>query len=115
MKFAICDDSTIFLMQLREMIQKSYPDESEPIEIDEFESGEEFLAAFSAGKYDAVILDVQMKELTGIQVAHEIRKTDNDVTIAFHTSYEQLNLEDYSVGAWTNVNKVDKNKWNKIK
>lgn len=87
------------------MIHKSYPDESEPIEIDEFESGEEFLAVFSAGKYDAVILDVQMKELTGIQVAHEIRKTDNDVTIAFHTSYEQLNLEDYSVGAYIHMKK----------
>ena len=105
MRFAICDDMPIFLLQLNEMIRGIYSDNSEPIEIDEFESGEDFLTDFSVGKYDAVILDVQMKELTGIQTAHEIRKTDRDVIIAFHTSFDSLDLENYSVGAYIHMKK----------
>ena len=103
MRFAICDDMPTFLIQLDKMIHGIYPDEQ--IEIDEFTSGEDFLAAFSAGKYDAVILDVQMKKLTGIQAAHEVRKTDHDVVIAFHTSFEQLDFENYSVGAYIHMKK----------
>lgn len=105
MRFAICDDMPVFLAQLNEIIRKSYPDSGEPIEIDEFESGEDFLADFSVGKYAAVILDVQMKGLTGIQTAHEIRKTDKDVVIAFHTSYDRLELNGYSVGDYIHMKK----------
>lgn len=105
MKFAICGDTQLFLMQLRKMIEQIFLDKNEPLEIDEFSSGEDFLAAFSTEKYDAVILDVQMKGLTGIQTAHEIRKTDRDVIIAFHTSFDSLDLDDYDVGRYIYMHK----------
>ena len=66
MRIAICDDMQLFLDELHEMILKYCPEDLKPVMVDEFHSGEEFLESFSFGKYDAVILDIEMKQLNGI-------------------------------------------------
>ena len=110
MRIAICDDVKIFLVQLKAMLIGYYPYKDVPLEIDEFSSGEELLKVFSADRYDAVILDVEMKAVNGLQTAHEIRKADELVTIAFHTSYNKLNLSDYEIGRYIHMEKGQSNK-----
>ncbi|MFT3951727.1 MAG: response regulator [Oscillospiraceae bacterium] len=99
MNFAICDDTSIYLNQLQEMIQRYNPGTNEPVTVDTFTSGEELLAVFSKGKYDAIILDIDMKEINGVQAAHEIRKADKSVVIAFHTGYQSFPMHGYEIGS----------------
>ena len=63
-----------------------------------YEAPLEFMETF---RYDAdiIFLDIQMPGMTGMDVAHEIRKQDQDVTLIFITALTQYAVEGYSVQA----------------
>lgn len=81
------------------MIYKSYS-EIDKLKIWEFTSGEEFLKEFSPMKFDVIILDIEMNELSGLKVAEKIRRTDNSVIIAFMTSHQEFAAKGYEVKAF---------------
>ena len=43
--------------------------------MDRFSSGEEFLGAFTAGKYDLIFLDIYMDGITGMETASATLRT----------------------------------------
>lgn len=73
------------------------------------ESGENFVVSvFDDGArlveryqpvYDILLMDIQMKELDGIDAARAIRERDGDVVIVFITSAPQYAINGYEVGA----------------
>lgn len=99
MRLAMCDDEKKFLDELKGLIAKSYPD-IEKLCISEFDSGEQFLSQFKANQFDVIILDIEMKKLTGLQVAEKIRETDKFVIIAFLTSHQEFATSGYEVNAF---------------
>lgn len=105
MKIAICDDMDMYLEILKGILLDFFDDKVKQIDIYKFSSGEHLLAEFTAGKYDIIILDMMMKELNGIQTAHEIRKADKTVLIAFHTNYDYINTAKYNIGTYTVMKK----------
>ena len=64
-----------------------------------YQSGEAFLSAFSAGKYELIVLDIFMSGITGMAVARKIRETDKTARIVFCTSSNEFASESYEVGA----------------
>ena len=99
MRIAICDDEQDFLLQLCVLLTECC-DVSEKLTIEEFHSGEELLKDFSPQKYDAIILDIEMGRLSGIDAAQRIRKTDSGVIIAFLTSHQEFAIHGYEVNAF---------------
>lgn len=99
MRIAICDNEITFLSELKALIYKSYSNIDKLI-ISEFTSGEEFLKEFSPMKFDVIILDIEMNELSGLKVAEKIRRVDNSVIIAFMTSHQEFALNGYEVKAF---------------
>ena len=99
MKIAICDDEKIFLKKMNNLIVSNYANPDKLI-ICEFESGEQFLSQFKANQFDVIILDIEMKELTGLDVAEKIRETDKSVIIAFLTSHQEFAPNGYEVNAF---------------
>ena len=99
MRIALCDDDKNFLTMFRKLMEESYPDQDK-LYISEFESGEQFLSQFEANQFDVIILDVEMKGLTGLEVAGKIRETDRSVIIAFLTSHQEFATDGYEVNAF---------------
>ena len=99
MKIAICDDEKKFLNKVKDLIVSNYA-AHDKLTICEFESGEQFLSHFKANQYDVIILDIEMKELTGLDVAEKIRETDKSVIIAFLTSHQEFAPKGYEVNAF---------------
>lgn len=60
-------------LNLKSMIKKVYP-EPDKLRISEFGSGEEFIKDFKKNMYDIIILDIEMKELNGLETAERIRR-----------------------------------------
>lgn len=98
-KIAICDDEKKFLNKVKKLIVSNYA-ANDKLTICEFESGEQFLSHFKANQYDVIILDIKMKELTGLDVAEKIRETDKSVIIAFLTSHQEFAPNGYEVNAF---------------
>ena len=80
MRIAICDDEKSYIEKIKKDI-KSFQTHENEFEFSEFESGEEFIAEFSNDKYDLLILDIEMKDLNGLQTAEFIRQLDKNVIL----------------------------------
>lgn len=101
MRIAICDDEAAVLDNLKALLDVYNKEYDRQIRYDAFESPLELLTQMEVkGNYDAVLLDVLMKEDNGIEVAREIRKTDQDVRIVFLTSAAEYAVQSYTVDAF---------------
>lgn len=100
MRIAICDDDLSLDKQLRQFIHETYRDID--MLIDLYNSGEQFLNKISSSKikYDLVLLDIEMNEVSGLKVATELKKTFPETYIVFITSHDEFALTGYEVSAF---------------
>ena len=100
MRVAICEDSKLQYEVLKKQVLKWADEREETIDIEGFESGEEFLFKWPEDcDFDLVLLDINMKGMSGVQLAKEIRKQDKDILIIFITAEVEHALEGYNVSA----------------
>ena len=100
MRIALVDDDKTQIELLKTCIGKELRSLGDRgYKISEFESGESFIATFKEGLYDLVVLDIYMGKLTGMDVAYQIRRIDENVIIAFCTSSNEFASESYEVNA----------------
>lgn len=63
-------------------------------------SSEEYLFKYERqNAFDIIFLDVCMKDMNGMELAHEIRKFDRNVQIVFITGKSEYVFEGYEIGA----------------
>lgn len=100
LKIAICDDESHFRKLIREILI-DYMDKTGGLyEIDEFESGKDFVSlGIGIVKYKIVFLDINMDELDGMKTAQKIREVSKDVFVVFVTAFINYTLEGYRVDA----------------
>ncbi|MCL2045107.1 MAG: LytTR family DNA-binding domain-containing protein [Oscillospiraceae bacterium] len=99
MRIVICEDEEPIQTQISDAIHDWAKERSVHVEISCFASAEAFLMVWENGIYDLAILDIELKELTGIDLATIIRKTDKSIQLLFLTSHKQYSLSGYDVDA----------------
>lgn len=104
---AICDDEKYFQEREKNIIFNYMKQRNISCEIDVFSSGLEFLEKKDIHKYSIIFLDVNMKELDGLQTARKIRSISNKIHIVFVTAYILYALEGYKVNAIRYILKDD--------
>lgn len=102
-EIAIVDDLAAEREEVRRLILEYFAVHNEHYGItpvfSEFESGEAFLSTFQQGKYQLVILDIYMEQLSGIDVAEKIVSLDKKCNIIFFTTSSDHMLDGYDVHA----------------
>jgi two-component SAPR family response regulator len=99
-RIAICDDDTNMQQRLTDVIEDWAAARKVETAIFRYPSAEAFIAAWPEDVlFDLVFLDIQMKSMSGIELAHYIRKTDKNMMIVFVTSFSQYSLKGYDVNA----------------
>lgn len=96
---AICDDEPYF----RETLMQNILDISftEQLELFEFSSGEELLLSYEAGKeYDIILMDIEMPNSNGIEVAERIRKFASDTILIFISCHQSYVFSAFQVEAF---------------
>ena len=94
LSIAFCDDEPIMLEELFNVV-KGYID-SKKVEFtaDLFESGEEFVEkGVRCRKYDIVFLDIEMKEMNGLEAAAWFRKLNEQSKVIFVSSHVEYTLD----------------------
>lgn len=102
-KIAICDDDKNIQQLLKSACQYYYSDKDYKIHMDIFSTGEELLN--SVHKYDYILLDIEMYDLNGIEVAEKIRETDIDTMIVIISGYPKYKNRAYSVHVFDYIDK----------
>ena len=99
-KIAVCDDEQDQIEYLSSVVAEWGRQNSYTCDISTFNSAEAFLFAYEDNKaYDILLLDVEMKNMTGIELAKRIRRDDNRAEIIFITSHFKFIGEGYEVDA----------------
>lgn len=70
--------------------------------VDPVYDGEEALAYLEAGNYDALILDIMMPKLNGLEVLHRLRQAGNPIPVLLLTAKSEV--EDKVTGLDTGAN-----------
>ncbi|SFL36468.1 two component transcriptional regulator, LytTR family [Lachnospiraceae bacterium KH1T2] len=97
MKIAICDDEIIEIKDTKKKLEHVY--DNLDLLIDCYTDCRQFLKKNASVVYDLVILDIEMPQMLGIEVAELIRAAENDTAIVFLTSHLEYALKGYEVNA----------------
>ena len=97
MRFAICEDDLSMQQRLSDAIADWAKSKKIQSDILCYPSAESFIMAWPDISFDLAFLDIQMKGMTGIELAEYIRKTDKNMLIVFVTSFSQYVLKGYDV------------------
>ena len=111
-KIAICDDEQDQIEYISSVVSAWGKQNRCACDINIFNSAEAFLFEYEDNKaYDILLLDVEMKSITGIELAKRIRKDNNRSEIIFITSHFEFVGEGYEVDALHYLIKpIDENK-----
>ena len=101
MRIAICEDLKKDCDKLVLLLRDYLSLNSLDADIDVFNSGEDFLAAFAPGKYQILFQDIYLDKggLNGMQAAEKVREADSDISIVFSTTSEEHGIASYKVDA----------------
>ena len=99
-KIAVCDDEqdqTEYILSILAAWGRQYGCNCD---VSVFDSAESFLFDYEDHKtWDILLLDVEMKNMTGIELARRIRKDDSRTEIIFTTAHFEFAGEGYEVDA----------------
>jgi len=98
-RFAICDDETQQTAYLRTIVQNWAANQNINATIAEFTSAEAFLFDWKPNSFDILLLDIQMAEMDGMDLAKKVREKDNRAAIIFITGYDKFMHMGYDVSA----------------
>ncbi len=99
MRIAYCEDEPAQAALVRALMERWGVRRQEPVEVVLFESAEEFMFKNEDFPYDAVFLDIAMRQMNGMELAHAIRRKDKKLPIAFLTADKTFAIEGYGVRA----------------
>lgn len=107
MKIAIVDDNRMYLEKLKKGIDAWKVANNVTVHISTFSSPDIFLAqAEDKFDFDALIFDVKMPKIDGIELARRIRKVHTHIPIIFVSDYMQFSPLGYEVNAVRYLNKA---------
>lgn len=95
MKIVIVDDEKIILDGIKRAILKIYPN----FEINCFLDSNEAINFIQKSSCDVVLLDIQMPEISGIELAKRIKGIKENINIIFITGYSEYAINAFSLNA----------------
>lgn len=94
MKILIVDDETLGLSRLKRLLNSlGYEN------IEEASSANDALEAINKERFDLAFLDINMPDISGLELAYEIKLLQSDLPIVFQTAYEEHALKAFDIGA----------------
>ena len=97
-QIAIVEDEASIRAQLREYVRRYGEETGQQLSVQCFAGGEALLQDYD-GRFDLILMDIEMKFMDGMMAAEEIRKVDTEVIIIFITNSPQYAIKGYAVDA----------------
>lgn len=101
LRIAICEDDQTQLDYMETLVERWAGEKGQTSLVDCYISAEQLLYSFDADlPYKLYLLDIQMGEMSGMELARKIRERDQESVIIFLTGCKEYALEGYEVGAF---------------
>lgn len=96
---AVCDDEAMMLKINEVYISEIAKKHNLDIDLKCFESGEELVEYAKKHRVDIAFLDINMKQISGISAAVQLKKLNNDMVTIFITGHAEFALEAFEAEA----------------
>lgn len=96
----ICDDEAAMRKALRLLLETKLQLMGENYRVSEYDSGERLAANEETALPDILFLDIEMKQLSGMDTARLLRKRDARTILIFVTAYPDFVFQGYEVHAF---------------
>lgn len=101
LKIALLDDEPIFLESIGKKVYSIYENMHCKVDVDRYSSGKVLLDEVKDGKrYDIFILDIEVPDMTGVELGRKLREISDYSFILFLTAYPQYAIEGYDSRAY---------------
>lgn len=90
LEIAICDDEKIILDEVYSLVSSLFAITATQYHITTYKDGNELLSDCINKSFDILFLDIEMPNITGMQVAETVRKNNPYVNIIFITNRDDL-------------------------
>lgn len=100
MKIGYCEDEKVQAEWMKEQIYEWAKNHKMEVEVQLFESAEQFLFESQVIDYDLILIDISMSQINGMELARRIREKDLKVVLVFVTSDPSYVFEGYEVNAY---------------
>lgn len=99
-RIAVCEDEKAQREYLTKLMERWQRASGEKMSVDTYTSAEQYLFE-TEGKtpYDLLLLDIQMGQMNGVELARKVREQDTKASIVFLTGIKDYAIEGYEVGA----------------
>lgn len=104
-KILLLDDDPIYLEKEKKITENYFAVHGIECRIETCQNGEWFLSGLKDEMYDLYILDVDMPEKNGLEIAREIRKKYIAPVLIFVTNYTDYAIEAYEVNTFRYIPK----------
>lgn len=106
LKIAIIDDEPTFSKLIKYITEKYFWEKAVDYRINVYESAQRLLDDIQEDHYyDIYLLDIEMPEISGMEIALEIRHKYEEAYILFITSHLEYSLKGYEYNAWRYITK----------
>jgi len=100
MRIAICDDEEVQRQLLAEYLREWADTAHLLLETVSYPNAENFLFQWEEDKdFDLLILDIEMGQINGVELAMKLRENNEQIPILFITGYEDYMAQGYEVSA----------------
>ncbi|MBD5540760.1 MAG: response regulator transcription factor [Lachnospiraceae bacterium] len=100
MKIAICDDEIYFIDAICPLLEQWAKERGIKLTLYRFTNGDDLVEAHRKECMDLIILDIIMPLLNGMDIAREIRNTNQTIPIIFLTTSREFAVDSYEVKAF---------------
>ena len=90
LRVAVCDNDNNICCVISEILQNFFDRQSVKVSISRHLNGITLLNEHCRQKYDIMFLDIDMPEMSGFEIASELRKEKSNCLIIFITSHSEL-------------------------
>lgn len=99
-RIAICEDDQAEREYIRSLVLAWGEEKEKSCRVDDYASAEQLIFSFdNEFPYSIYLLDIQMGQVSGMELARKIREKDKTAVIVFLTGLKDYALEGYEVGA----------------
>lgn len=96
---AVCDDDAEQLEYIRRILAEWSKHQRMDVKIESFSCAEQFLFAYPSHPCDILLLDIEMRGLSGMELAKKLRSQKDRLPIIFLTGFSEYISEGYDVEA----------------
>ncbi len=122
LKIAVCDDEPNIVSHVCKLIEQSAVNQNGGViregglHTDSYRNGNHLLQAMADGVfYDLIYLDIEMKEIDGINLARKIREQDETVLLIYVSSHEKYMIDLFEVQPFRFIHKpIDRKNFDDI-